>query len=50
MQVSFTIDDKIMGQLDVIARIQNRSRSNILEKMVKDYLMKHNYVEGDKEA
>ncbi len=50
MQVSFTIDDKIMGQLDVIARDQNRSRSQLIKVLIKDYLMKYNYVEGDKQA
>ena len=46
MQVSFTIDDNIMGQLDVIARDQNRSRSQLIKVLIKDYLMKYNYT-GD---
>ena len=44
MQVSFTIDDSIMGQLDVIARDQNRSRSQLIKVLIKDYLMKYNYT------
>ncbi len=44
MQVSFTIDDKIIGRLDVIARYQNRSRSQLIKVLIKDYLMKYNYT------
>ncbi len=44
MQVSFTIDDKIIGRLDVIARGQNRSRSQLIKVLIKDYLMKYNYT------
>ena len=43
MQVSFTIDDKTIGRLDVIARDQNRSRSQLIKVLIKDYLMKYNY-------
>ena len=44
MQVSFTIDDKIIGRLDVIARFENRSRSQLIKVLIKDYLMKYSYT------
>ncbi len=44
MQVSFTIDDKTIGRLDVIARDQNRSRSQLIKVLIKDYLMRYNYM------
>lgn len=46
MQISITIDDKMIGQLDVIAREKDRSRSKMIQILIKDYLMKHNYTEG----
>ena len=50
MQASFTIDDKIMRQLDVIARDQNRSRSQLIKVLIKDYLMKYNYTSEEQET
>lgn len=47
-QVSFTIDDKMLGQLDVIAARENRSRSNMIRQLIKNLIMVENYV--DKEA
>ncbi|KKL47005.1 hypothetical protein LCGC14_2339890 [marine sediment metagenome] len=44
MRVSFTIDDNILAQFDVIAREQGRPRSNLIKKLIKEYLMKYNYV------
>jgi len=46
MQVSFTIDDNIKDQLQAIADEQGRPLSNLIKKMIKDYLMKHNYTNG----
>lgn len=46
MQISITIDDKMIGQLDVIAREQDRSRSKMIQILIKDYLMKYNYENG----
>ena len=40
MQISITIDDNIIGQLDVIARQKDRSRSKMIQILIKDYLMK----------
>jgi len=40
MRVSITIDDKMIGQLDVIAREKDRSRSKMIQILIKDYLMK----------
>ena len=45
MQISITIDDKMIGQLDVIARDKDRSRSKMIQILIKDYLMKYNYTE-----
>ena len=44
MQVSFTIDDEKMKQFDLIAEEQNRSRSQLIKVLIKDYLMKYNYT------
>ena len=44
MRVSFTIDDNILAQFDVIAREQGRPRSNLIKKLIKEYLMKYNYI------
>ena len=45
MRVSITIDDNILGQLDVIAAEKDRSRSKMIQILIKDYLMKYNYTE-----
>lgn len=53
MRVSIVIEDELIGQLDVIAKIQGRSRSNMIKELIKEYLMKHNYtsgIRGDKQA
>ncbi len=47
MQISITIDDKMIGQLDVIARSKDRSRSKMIQILIKDYLQKYNY-DGEK--
>ena len=49
MRVSFTIDDNILGQLDAIAKEQGRPRANLIKKLIKEYLMKHNYTGDTKE-
>ena len=43
MQVSISIDDELIGQIDVIAKQKGRSRSNMIKFLIKDYLKKHNY-------
>ena len=50
MQVTIYIDDKMIDKLDVIAKQKDRSRSQMIKILIKGYLMKHNYVEGDKQA
>ena len=47
MQISITIDDKMIGRLDVIARDNDRSRSKMIQVIIKDYLIKHNYTNID---
>ena len=49
MRVSFTIDDNILERFDAIAREQGRPRANLIKVLIKEYLMKYNYIKDTKE-
>ena len=44
MRVSFNIDDNILERFDAIAKEQGRPRANLIRVLIKEYLMKYNYI------
>ena len=49
MQVTIYINDKLNDHIQAVADEQGRPLSNLIKKLIKDYLMKHNYTSSTKE-
>ena len=49
MRVSFTIDDEVIDQLDAVAKELGRNRSNLIQRVINEYLMKYHHIKGVKE-